>query len=45
MIKLGVRLGGVAIGNIYGECSQRGTKAAVVRDRDDELNSYFLWLF
>ena len=26
---------------MYGECRQRGTKAAVVRDRDDGWNSDF----
>ena len=27
------------------ESAERGTKAAVVRDRDDGWNSDFLWLF
>ena len=30
---------------MYGECSQCGTKAAVVRDLDDGWNSGNLWLF
>ena len=30
---------------VRGERGQRGTKAAVVLDRDDGWNSDFLWLF
>ena len=30
---------------MYGERGQRGTKPAVVRDRDDGWNSDSLWLF
>ena len=44
MIQLGVRVRGIAI-EMYGERGQRGTKPAVVRDRDDGWNSDSLWLF